>query len=136
MRFLARSLLVVTAPLTFSAAFWIAFAAMIGCFGCITVDEPLGPPDPIARVFAYWDPLVCASDPPTRVAIDLEDDDGAPLVGSAPCAIGRVTLEASHYGRYRGRTYAFLLGAPARSEARVDLTIDAPVVHWQLVTPP
>lgn len=123
---------VIAAPIGASLVFWVAFAAMVGCFGCI--DAPLGDPEPVAKVFAHWDPLACGG--PHRVVIDLEDDGGAPLASSAPCSRGGVTLDVSHWGNYRGRVYAWLLDEPPRSVTPVTLTIDATVVHWQISTPP
>ena len=71
-----------------------------------------------------------------RVVVELEDDDGREVRSSAPCAVGRLTLEASTWGLYRGRIYTWVLDRPIRSIAPVQLVVDAPVVYWQLTTPP
>ncbi len=131
--FLSTSLSVVIAiasPLGAALAFWACFGAMIG--GCI--DRPADPVEPEARLVVHWDPLACGD--PHRVVIELEDDGGAPLGGSAPCNRGGVTLDVAHYGVYRGRIYAFALGEPARDARSVQLTIDASIVQWEVATPP
>ncbi len=127
---ISTSVILVTSPLLLSAAFWACFGACVG--GCI--DAPADPPEPIARIHASWDPSACGA--PHRVVVDLEDDDGAPLAGSVPCNRGGLTLEATHFGRYRGRIFAWTLGEPDRAEVPVDLIVDAQVVHWLLSTPP
>ena len=120
----------VATPLGALLAFWACFGAMVG--GCI--DAPTDPPEPQAQLFAHWDPLGCGE--PHRVVIDLEDEGGAPLTGSAPCNRGGVTLDVAHYGTYRGRIYALELGMPPRDAIAVQLTIDSRVVQWEVAAPP
>lgn len=121
------------APIGFSVAFWVAFGASVGCFGCI--DDPLvADPDPIARVVVSWDPLACGDDP-HRVVVELADEMGGPLEGSAPCNRGGLTLTAGHYGRYTGTAYAWLLDEPARSWTAVSLTLDQETLYLAIATP-
>src|SRR5512146_180969 len=91
---------------------WIVstLAATLGfwtCFGAC-VDAPAPPPLPQARIVAAWDPLACGEEP-HRVVVELVDEAGAPLSVSAPCTIGGLTIDAPHFGVYRGRVYAWTL---------------------------
>ena len=122
-------LLAIASSLGATLAFWACFGAMIG--GCL--DAPMDPPPPQAKLFVHWDPLACGD--PHRVVIDLEDDGGAPLTGSAPCNRGGLTLDVTHFGIYRGRIYALELGRPPRGAIGVQLTIDAGVVQWEIAAP-
>jgi hypothetical protein len=97
------------------------------------LDEPLPPAPSAAQLVIGWDPLGCGD--PHRVAIDLEDDSGASLSGSAPCNLGRLGLGISHFGAYRGRIYAWALDAPAGPSAPVELTIDQAIVEVFVATP-
>lgn len=97
------------------------------------LDEPLPPSSPVARLVAGWDPLACGE--PHRVAIELEDDNGARLAASTPCNIGGLTVDMPHFGIYRGRIYAWALEAPIRSVTQIDMAIDEPIVHWYVATP-
>ena len=120
-----------------SPSLWIltTFAATFGfwtCFGAC-VDAPLPRSPPQAKVVAAWDPLVCGD--PHRVVVELEDDDGVPLSVSAPCTLGGLTIDAPHFGVYRGRIYAWELGKPERSFASVHLIVDEPIVRWDVETP-
>ena len=113
-------------------AFWVIFVACVE--GCI--DSP--PPDdspPIARVIASWDPRSCGD--PHRVVLELEDEAGVPLAASAPCALGSLSLDAPHWGRYLGRIYAWVLeGMPIiRSITPINLAVDEDVVRWFVETP-
>ena len=109
-----------------SASFWACFGACI--------DAPQAASPPAARIVALWDPLDCGE--PHRVVLELEDDRGASLGGSAPCVLGGLTLDAPHLGTYRGRAFAWRTGEPIGSEMPIELEVSAPIVHWQLVTPP
>ena len=116
----------IVTPLIATLAFW-------SCFGAC-VDAPVAHSAPQARLIATWDPLVCGE--PHRVVVELEDDSGGPLTGSAPCVSGGLTLEVRHFGVWRGRIYAWILGAPPRSIAPIELAIDEPVVQWIVDPPP
>jgi hypothetical protein len=116
---------------------WIGstIAATLGfwtCFGAC-VDTPMPPSPPQARIVAIWDPLVCGA--PHRVAVELEDEDGAKLAISTPCELGSLMLDAPHFGIYRGRIYAWVLGEPERSIEQVQLVVDEPIVRWNVSTP-
>jgi hypothetical protein len=106
----------------------VVLLALIGC-----VDSP--PPDgaPASKIVAAWDPLQCGD--PHRVAVELEDTDGAPISASTNCNVGSLTLVASHFGDYRGRIYAWELGIGERSAEDVDLVVDEPIVRWNVMTP-
>jgi hypothetical protein len=108
-------IIVVVSPVFASALFWLAFCASVSC---VSFDDPLDPTEPIARLYAYWDPLACRG----RVTVDLEDEFGAPAIGSAPCAKGGLSIDLDHYGRYRG----WARGKP------VEVTIDAAEVRLRL----
>ena len=118
-------LVLLCSPLFAAAAVW---AGLAGC-----IDEPPAPGSTIARLVAAWDPLACGD--PHRVALELEDDTGVKLSASTPCNLGGLTLDAPHFGTYRGRIYAWALDAPIRSIAPVEVTIDEPIVHWSVATP-
>ena len=116
----------------FNRASWVV--VMVSCVGFgACLDEPLPASPSAAQLVVGWDPLGCGD--PHRVAIDLEDDGGAQLSGSAPCNLGRLGLGISHLGAYRGRIYAWALDAPAGPSIPVDLTIDQPIVEWFVATP-
>ena len=97
------------------------------------IDAPLPPGPAVARLVAVWDPLACGD--PHRVVVELEDEDGAALSASTPCNLGSLTLDVSHFGSYRGRIYAWALAAPIRSITPIELSIDEPIVHWEVPTP-
>lgn len=120
----------IVAPLGACVAFWLGFAASLGA--CI--DHPVEDVPPASKIFAHWDPLACGDDP-HRVAIELYDDAGAQVAGSAPCLRGGLTLALAEWGRYRGRLYAAVAGEPARSEMPVEITVDTPLVQWDVDTP-
>jgi hypothetical protein len=117
----------VAVPWLSSLVFW---SLAIAC-----VDAPLSASDivPFARVIITWDPAACTE--PHRVVIELEDDAGAPLSSSAPCAIGGLAFDAPHFGIYRGRIYAWQAGEPIRSQMPVRLVVDEPIVRWIVSTP-
>lgn len=117
----------ILSPLLATVVFWTVFGA------CVT-DIPEEPDEPAARVVASWDPLLCGD--PHRVVVELEDSDGVEISSSAPCWLGGVTLDAPRWGIYSGRVYTWVLGEPIRSIMRVTVTVDAPVIRWQLTTPP
>jgi hypothetical protein len=116
----------VLSPWFASFVFWSVFGA------CVDVPPP--EPIPQAKLVATWDPLRCGS--PHRVALELEDDDGAMLSLSAPCTLGGLTLDVPHFGVYRGRVYAWTLGEPERTIAPVQLAIDEAIVRLTLSQPP
>jgi hypothetical protein len=97
------------------------------------IDAPLPPGPAVARLVTAWDPLACGD--PHRVVVELEDEDGAALSASVPCNLGGLTLDVPHFGSYRGRIYAWALAAPIRSITPIELSIDEPIVHWQVPTP-
>ena len=107
--------------------------ALLALGGCLTTS-PDEDPEPAARLVAMWDPLTCAN--PHRVVLELEDDDGASLSMSAPCALGSLALDVPRWGIYYGRFYGWELGQPIRGVAPVTIMIDAPVIRWQLSAPP
>ena len=113
------------APRVVTVACWTVMAA------CLDVPGEPGPA--AARLVVAWDPLACGD--PHRVAIELEDDAGEPRAASVPCSLGGLTVDLAHFGIYRGRIYAWALGVPVRSATPIDLTIDEPIVHWQVATP-
>jgi hypothetical protein len=112
-------------PLVVAFGFWT-------CFGAC-VDAPIGPEPPQARVVAAWDALACGD--PHRVVIELADDTGDMRSVSTPCALGGLTIDIAHFGMYRGRIYAWSLGAPIRSIVSVELPIEAPLVRLHVDTP-
>src|SRR5215475_744529 len=122
-----RSLVIfLCSPLQAAAILWLAFAACL--------DAPVESGPAIARLVIAWDPLACGA--PHRVAIELSDDAGAPISASTPCNLGALGVDLDHYGAYRGQIYAWALDAPRRSVAPIELTIDKPIVRWEVATPP
>lgn len=118
--------------LLLSCPLWLAAALLGAAVGaCIDVPPEAGPA--VARLVTAWDPLACGE--PHRVVVELEADDGAALSASTPCNIGGLTLDVPHFGSYRGRIYAWALAAPIRSIMPVEVSIDEPIVHWQVSTP-
>jgi hypothetical protein len=115
----------IISPLIATLVFWTCFGACI--------DAPAAETAPQARIVAVWDPLACGE--PHRVVVELEDEGGAPLTHSAPCAIGGLTIDVRHFGIWRGRIYAWTLGAPARSIAPIELAVDEAIVRWIVETP-
>ena len=122
-----RLIIWIGSPWLVTALFWLAF---IAC-----VDAPYDPPPAVSRVVASWDPDSCGD--PHRVAIELEDEAGVKLSTSTRCGLGSLTLDAPHFGIYRGRIYAWALEADPmiRSITALRLTIDEPVVRWMIATP-
>jgi hypothetical protein len=110
---------------------FVAAVVWAGVAACI--DEPPEPGPAIARLVTAWDPLACGE--PHRVAVELADDSGAMVSGSAPCNLGGVTLDVSHLGTYHGRIYAWALDAAIRSIAPLEVMIDQPIVHRFVATP-
>src|SRR5438552_3750529 len=120
--------------ITVSVATWILstlFATLVfwTCFKAYVSTPP--PEMPQARLVASWDPLACGD--PHRVALELEDEDGGKLSTSAPCALGALTVDITHFGVYRGRLYAWDAGA-IRSIVPVDMVIDQSIVRWLVET--
>ena len=115
-------------PLLLSLAFWAAFGACI--------DAPAPDIPPAARIVAAWDPLACGEE--HRVVVELEDDGGAMISASTRCATGMLTLDAPHYGIYRGRLYAWELDEDVeiRSVMAIHMAVDQPIVRWWVATPP
>jgi hypothetical protein len=87
----------------------------------------------MAQLVITWDPLACGD--PHRVAVELADDAGAQLAGSAPCDVGVVALDVAAYGSYSGRTYAWAIGEPIRSIAPLAIDIGEPEVRQSIATP-
>jgi len=125
----SRLVVTLVAPIGASLVFWWWFAALGGCAEATATPEP----PPQVWLDAHWDPLACGE--PHRVVVALEDEAGAPLGDSAPCERGGVTLAASHFGRYRGRVFAWADGEPPRSATEVVVDLDAAVVEWDIATP-
>jgi len=124
-----RCVIYIGSPWLLSLVFWTGFVACI--------DAPVPDTPPISRIVTAWDPLECG-DQPHRVVVELEDEGGAMLSASAPCAIAGVTLDAPHFGLYRGRIYAWQQvdhEPEVRSEMPVRLTVDEPIVHWFVMAP-
>jgi hypothetical protein len=88
---------------------------------------------PASKIVASWNPLQCGD--PHRVAVDLEDTEGAPISSSTICETGELVLDAEHYGDYRGRVYAWQLGVGERSSQDVHLVVDDVIVQWAVDTP-
>jgi hypothetical protein len=107
--------------------FWLAFTACV-------IEAPDPPPPPPSRIVIAWDARDCGD--PHRVVVELQDEDGVDISSSAPCWLGSVTLDAPRWGIYRGRFYTWVLDEPIRSVAKLTITVDAPIVRWQLPTPP
>jgi hypothetical protein len=112
-------------PVPISIGCWLALVACL--------DAPLPEAPPSARIVVSWDPLACGA--PHRVAIELQDEDGAAISSSAPCALGGLVLEAPHFGVYFGRVYAWSADQPIRSITPVRLHVDEPIVRWIVATP-
>ncbi|HEY0255050.1 MAG TPA: hypothetical protein VGC41_26165 [Kofleriaceae bacterium] len=107
---------------------WLLALVMAGC-----LDSPLADEGPQAKIVAEWDPLQCGE--PHRIAVELEDTDGGPISASTNCGLGTLTLDARHYGIYRGSIYAWSLGVGKTSPTDIHLTVDEPIVHWYVPTP-
>lgn len=118
----------ICSPLALSLAFWMSFVACI--------DAPVPDTPPQARIVAAWDPTMCGE--PHRVVVELEDEAGARLSASVRCEVGMLTLDAPHFGIYRGRLYAWELAdeVEIRSVMALTMTIDEPTVRWWVATPP
>ena len=123
-----RFLVWIGSPALLSLAFWAAFVACI--------DAPVPDVPPSARIVAAWDPLGCGE--PHRVVVELEDDAGAMIAASTSCATGMLSLDAPHFGIYRGRLYAWELDGEVeiRSVMAIRMTVDDPIVRWWVATPP
>ena len=114
-------LLHILTPWIATLAFWFTFGAC--------VDQPVRELPPLAQIIATWDPLACG--PPHRVVLELEDDAGAKLAASMPCATGGLALDTHHLGIYRGRVFATELDPKP-----VELWVDREVYTWWLGSPP
>lgn len=131
-----RSLLVpLCSPLVVAALAWTLFAACI--------DAPPEPRLSLARLVVAWDPLACGD--PHRLVVELRDDAGAVVSASTPCSLGTLAVDIAHFGSYRGRLSAWALDPPARPsgptdevtiEATIEVTMDQPIVHWDVMVPP
>ena len=109
-------------------AFWSIFGA------CVDTSNVASSGGPQARAIIAWDPRMCGD--PHRVIVELEDPGGGePVAASVPCAIGAVTIDVPRFGLYEGRAYAWTASSTVRSQSPLVLTLDAPVTHWQIVTP-
>jgi hypothetical protein len=122
-----RCLVSILSPCALSLLFWLGFIACI--------DAPLPDNPPASRIVTTWDPLECGG--PHRVVVELEDDGGIEISASAPCSRGMVTLDAPHFGIYRGRIYAWELDVAGhiRSVMSIRLAVDEPIVRWWVATP-
>lgn len=106
--------------------FWSVFVSCL--------DAPVPDLPPAARVVTAWDPRACGD--PHRVAVELEDDFGVLVTGSAPCERGSVALDVVHFGVYEARVYPWSLEAPTREIAlSARLPVDQAIVHWSVQTP-
>lgn len=85
-------------------------------------------------MIVQWDPLACGH--PHRVVLELEHDDGTDASSSVPCVLGSMAIDLPQWGLYFGRFYAWEAGVPIRRVEPVTMTIDAPIIHWQLAEPP
>jgi hypothetical protein len=110
----------------------VAAMAAVALPACLDTPSDHGPS--IARLVVAWDPLACGE--PHRIAVELADEVGVPLSASTPCNLGGLTVDVPHFGGYRGRLYAWALGAPVRSVTPIDLVIEQPIVRWEVATPP
>jgi hypothetical protein len=118
-------LILVCSPLLATLVFWSLFGAC--------VDTQVDPNPPVTRLVTSWDALACGD--PHRVVVELGDNTGAALSASVPCNLGSIALDAAHFGAYRGRVYAWRLGAPIRSIAPIAITLDQPIVYIVVETP-
>ncbi len=125
-RRMRQLIILLVSPLVATVMFWASFAAC--------VDNPVTGDPPVAKLVATWDPLACGD--PHRIVVELADDSGAMISGSTLCAIGGLTVDASHYGTYRGRIYSWQDGQPIRSISPIEIELDQPLVRWQVMTPP
>jgi len=107
-------LVLLCSPLVIAVAAWTALAACI--------DAPPEPRLSLARLVVAWDPLACGD--PHRIVVELQDDTGATTSASTPCSLGTLAIDVAHFGSYRGRIYAWELGAPVSTTAPIELTID------------
>ena len=118
-----------------SLTFMLCLCLAVACVaGCLEVSPDGADRPPASRLVAMWDPLTCIS--PHRVVLELEDEAGAAVSTSAPCAIGSLSIDLPMWGVYYGRFYGWELGQPIRGVAPVTIMIDAPVIRWQLSAPP
>lgn len=104
--------------------------------GCLTSPPEGEVPEPVARIVAMWDPLMCGG--PHRIAVELEAESGARYSKSAPCQVASVTIDVDHWGFFFARAYSWIAGEPRREENDIAsaLSIDAPIVYWQVSVPP
>lgn len=118
----------ICSPAFFSLCFWLSFVACL--------DAPVPDRPPVSRIIAAWDPTMCGE--PHRVVVELEDEGGAMISASTRCEVGMLTLDAPHFGIYRGRLYAWELDheVEIRSVTALVMTVDEPVVRWWVATPP
>lgn len=110
--------------------FLLSFTLFAGCLATLPEDDE----PPAARVIVQWNPLECGA--PHRVVLELEHEDGRDASASVPCALGSMTVDLARWGLYFGRFYGWEAGLPLRDVEQVTLTVDASVIHWQLVEPP
>lgn len=108
----------------------MAIGVLAGCLSTVPDDDE----PPASRVIVQWNPLECGE--PHRVVLELEHEDGTDASSSVPCILGSLTLELGQWGIYFGRFYGWEAGVPIRGVEAVTLTVDAPVIHWQLTEPP
>jgi hypothetical protein len=123
-----RCLASILCSFVLSLVFWVAFVACI--------DAPLPDAPPASRIVTTWDPRDCGGS--YRVVVELEDDAGVDISASTPCLRGTLTLDAPHFGIYRGRIYAWELAggsAQIRSVMTVRLAVDEPILRWWVATP-
>ena len=116
----------VISPLIATAIFWTIFGACVG--------PPGDARPPLARLVVSWDPLACGD--PHELELELVLDGGAtaPRSASAPCEAGGLIFDAAQLGLYRGRIYSSRAEMPASSS--VAITIDAPLVRWEVAPTP
>jgi hypothetical protein len=119
-------LLLLCCPRVVAVLAWTVVAACI--------DAPPEPRLSSARLVVAWDPLACGD--PHRLVVELRDDAGAVVSASTPCNLGTLAVDVAHFGSYHGRIYAWALDAPARPVAPIELTIDQPIVRWDMEAPP
>ncbi len=128
---IVRSVLSILAmSLAMGVLITVLVGALAGCLSTLPDDES----PPASRVIVQWDPLACGH--PHRVVLELEHDDGTDASSSVPCVLGSLTIDLDQWGVYFGRFYGWEAGFPIRGVEPVTLTVDAPVIHWQLADPP
>jgi hypothetical protein len=110
-------------------------ALLIGSWSYVACNaDPIIPDATVqARLIVSWDAGVCEAE--HDVVLELEDKAGAELRASVVCDTGSLEMEIQHWGVYRGRIYVRTPSGQVRPGAKLDVDVDAPVVHRTVPTP-